>query len=301
MNLKNPSEKLLAWLYPFTLLFCAAAIVAAIVNATALWAYPVYAFAAIALFYAVYTIVRFAPRIKAWGKAFVGRWNFTARYSSDYDFRTIVNAVAVLTFNGAYAIFLGVMGILFQSVWYGGLALYYIVLTFAQGGVLFGAYRDNQKYRHDYQKLMERRIRSYTNSGWALVTMAQVVAASLTQLVWSGWSFHYADLMIFAFAAFAFFKITMAIYNMVKVTKRKGLVTKAVRHINLASAMVSILALQTALFDAFGDGGNFRLFNALTGVVCFILITVLGAHTILDGRKQKKKLKGYGEENGRTK
>ena len=92
----------------------------------------------------------------------------------------------------------------------------------------------------------------------------------------------------------------MAIYNMVKVTKRKGLVTKAVRHINLASAMVSILALQTALFDAFGEGGDFRLANALMGFACFILITVLGAHTILDGRKQKKKLKEHGEHYGRT-
>ncbi len=299
-SLKKPNGKLLAWLYPLTILFCVAAIVVASVDATAVWTYPVYAFAAILLFYAVYTLVRVAPTIKAWGKELVKRWRFTARYLSDYDFRTIVNAVTALTFNGAYFIFLGVMGVLFRSVWYGGLALYYIVLTFAQGGVLFGAYRDNKKYRHNYQKLMERRIRSYTNSGWALVAVAQVVAASLTQLVWSGWSFHYADLMIFAFAAFAFVKIGMAIYNLFKVTKRKGVVTKAVRHINLASAMVSILALQTALFDAFGEGGDFRLFNALTGVGCFILITILGAHTILDGRKRKKKLKELGDQNGRT-
>lgn len=295
-KIKEPSGKILAFLYPLTVLFCAGAIVGVIINSAAVWVYPLYAFAAISLFYSVYTIVRFAPAIKETFRFTVKKWKFTERLTEDYEFRTIVFAVCGFVFNGLYAVFLGVMGVAFSSVWYGGLAFYYIALTMVKGGVLIGSHRDNQRYKEDFKSLLENRTRWYIRSGWSLVLTAQVLALSVIQLVWSGWSFHYADLMIFAFAAFAFAKITMAIYNMVKVTKRNGIVTKAVRHINLASACVSILALQTALFDAFGEGGDFRLANALMGIAVFIVITLLGVYTVVDGRKRMKRYKNNEQE-----
>ncbi len=294
-NFKKPSGKSLAIIYPLTVLFCAGALVGAVINSTAVWAYPLYAFAAVFLFYSVYTLIRFAPAIKENSLLVIKKWKFTERLAEDYEFRTIVFAVCGFLFNGLYALFLGVMGIIFLSVWYGGLSFYYLVVAIVKGGILIGAERDNQKYKDDFKSLMQSRTRWYIRSGWSLVLTAQVVALSLIQLVWSGWSFHYADLMIFAFAAFAFLKIAMAIYNMVKVTKRNGIVTKAVRHINLATACVSILALQTALLDTFGGGGDFRFVNALTGGGVFIVIVLLGAYTIADGRKRLKKYSAVNE------
>ncbi|MBQ7370095.1 MAG: hypothetical protein IJW58_03870 [Clostridia bacterium] len=288
-KLKKPNGKILTALYPVTILFCVGAITVVVLDATAVWGYPIYALAAITLFYSTYTLIRFAPNVKEWFTQTVQKWWFSKRLSEDYEFRTIVFAVCGFVFNGVYALFLGVMGIVFHSVWYGGLAFYYIVVTAVKGGILIGAERDNRKYKKDFKLLLQSRTRWYIRSGWALIITAQAVALSLIQLVWSGWSFHYADLMIFAFSAFAFFKISMAIYNLVKATKRNGIVTKAVRHINLATACVSILALQTALLDTFGGDGNFRLFNALTGMVVFIVIVILGAYTVVDGRKRLKK------------
>jgi hypothetical protein len=294
-KLNNPSVGLLALTYPLTLVFCALAIVGAVVDTTAVWTYPIYAAAAITLFYSVYTLVRFAPKIKKSVLSLVHKWDYTKRYAEDFEFRTIVNAIGVFAFNAGYAIFLAVMGVLFRSVWYGGLAFYYIVLAFVSGAILVRSHRDNKKYKDDFKTLLKRRVQAYAFSGWMLIVMAQVIAGCLVQLVWTGWSFHYADLMIFAFAAFAFLKITMAIINMIKATKRNGIVTRAVRHINLSSALVSILALQTALFDSFGGGGDFRLANALTGMAVFVFTVLLGVYTIIDGRRR---LKRYEDTNG---
>jgi len=55
--------------------------------------------------------------------------------------------------------------------------------------------------------------------------------------------------------------------------------------------MVSILALQTAMFHSFGtEGMNTGLFNALTGGAVCALTIALGVFTIMIANKKRKNL-----------
>ena len=59
---------------------------------------------------------------------------------------------------------------------------------------------------------------------------------------------------------------------------------RASKNINLADAMVSILALQTAMFHEFGTGmGDFNIgtMNAITGAVVCALTAAIGIFMIV--------------------
>ena len=96
-------------------------------------------------------------------------------------------------------------------------------------------------------------------------------------MVYANRAFEYAGLMIYASAAYAFYKIIMALYNLVKARKQSDFKIRAVRNINFAYAAVSVLALQTAMFQAFSPEADVSLYNAVTGGAVCLLIVALGA------------------------
>jgi hypothetical protein len=66
---------------------------------------------------------------------------------------------------------------------------------------------------------------------------------------------------------------------------------RAIRHINLADALVSILALQTAMFKEFAIGQNVGVYNAVTGGVVCALTLALGTFMIVTAEKRSRILK----------
>lgn len=91
------------------------------------------------------------------------------------------------------------------------------------------------------------RIRVYRTGGILLIVLTLALSAAVVQMVYANRAFEYAGLMIYASAAYAFYKIIMALYNLVKARKQSDFKIRAVRNINFADAAVSVLALQTAM------------------------------------------------------
>lgn len=106
--------------------------------------------------------------------------------------------------------------------------------------------------------------------------------------------FEYAGLLIYAVAAFTFYKLTLAIYNIFKARKHNDLYIQNIRNINLASALISIIMLQVAMFQAFSPTSNMGIANALTGAGVSVIILVLGIFMIV---KENKKLKAINKES----
>jgi len=85
-------------------------------------------------------------------------------------------------------------------------------------------------------------------------------------------AFTYAGTMIYAAAAYAFLKLSLAIRNLVRAKRYDDAVVQSLRNINFAAALVSLLGLQTALISAFSDGGMFIMNAVSGGAVCFLII-----------------------------
>ncbi len=290
-ELKNPKAALLIPMYALTLVSVVGSLVLVIIGfekniAVEILAYVCFALAAITLAYTIYTLIRVIPRIKAWTINKLESNPTTARMLQSYGFRTIVFAIGTFSLSIAYSLFNGAMGIVYRSIWYGALAAYYIALALMRGGVLL--YHSKRK-GEAFDELSQ--LKTYKNCGILLCVVNLALSSAMAQMIFSDRAFSYAGWTIYAFAAYAFFKITMSVLNFFKAKKQREYTVEAIRNINLTDATVSILALQTALLGTFSTGEvDISLFNTLTACAVTIVTLGLGIYMIVKANKRRKEI-----------
>ena len=256
----------------------------------AILAYTLFGIAACSLAYSVYLLIRFAPKVKKGIIDWAEKYEFTRSLLRNYGFRTIVLTIGSFSLSIAFGIYNGVLGIMMKSIWFGALAAYYIFLALLRGSVLTYHRKKKAKKREDSYST---RTRVYRKCGFWLLILNVALSAAIAQMIFSNRKFEYAGWTIYAFAAYAFYKITMSIINLFKARKQTDLTVQAIRNVNLADAAVSILALQTALLGTFGSEGlNVALFNTLTGIAVSLLSIGIGVQMIAYANKKLKEIRG---------
>lgn len=254
-----------------TLALIAVSIYLLVTEQNAVYFYFLYGITAIFLSLTVWHIIVFVPKIKQSLIEAMNKRKFTAAIINDYGFRAVTFSTLAFTVNVAYAVFNGAMGIISRSVWFGALSLYYIVLSALKAYVIIGSRRIN-KLTNDRPLLLAR---MYRNCGISLIILSIALSGAVAQMALTDQGFKYADIMIYVAACYAFYKITIAIIQFVKSRRHGRTINETFGLINLSDGLVSILALQTALLAAFGEGNN-KLYNAITGTAVMLMIIAIG-------------------------
>lgn len=196
--------------------------------------------------------------------------------------------------NLIYAIFNGVIGFMNFSARYVSLAVYYLLLcvmrflAVAYAGRVYQVKVPWRKRNPEKEDSLETRSwRVYRNCKILFSMMRIALGGAVIMLVSGEGGKSYQGLLIYAVATYTFYKLGMAIRNMIKVRKEKSLLLVTLRNISYADALVSLLSLQTALFAAFGqDSGELiPLMNALTSAGVCLMILGIGIYMV---RKSKK-------------
>ena len=205
---------------------------------------------------------------------------------SDFFRNPRIQLLIQFVVNLAFAIYNGTIAIIIESVWFGALATYYILLIILRGGILIYHARRRKAIKNgqteDVTYLRDTKV--YGTCGILLVLLPIALSFAIMQMVRANDSFVHTGVTIYAYALYAFYKIGMAIYNFVKTRKMHEMTVRASKNINLADAMVSILALQTAMFHEFGTGmGDFNIgtMNAITGAIVCALTAAIGIFMIV--------------------
>ena len=292
-KLKNPPVWLLVLTYVLTVASATGALLILLVDYEgtflAVVAYALFGLAAISLSYTVYTLVLFAPKMRRAIIDWAEKYEFTYSLLRNYGFRTIILTIGSFAMSVAYGVFNGVLGVIGRSVWYGALSAYYIFLAFLRGGVLL-YHRRKKKNEGELDNDLVR-AKTYRNCGVLLLVLNVALSSAIAQMIFDEQSFSYGGWTIYAFAAYAFYKITMSIVNLVRARKQNDLTVQAVRNVNLVDGAVSILALQTALLNTFvEEGTNISLFNTLTGSAISLFAVGLSIFMIVKANKRMKQL-----------
>ena len=193
-------------------------------------------------------------------------------------------------FSIIYAIFKFSAGVYYRSVWIGAVAVYYIIVSLMRFGLI-----KRYRYNLQYEDEREQRIfglKSYRFCGVLMFLLNIAVTGLVIQLIWHGETYRYPGFLIYAFAAYSFYCIGMAVRNMAKHRKLETPVLAAAKMLSFACALMSILATQTAMLTQFGDGNTAfaRFMNAATGSgVCF-LIFGLAVWMVRRANKEMKKM-----------
>ena len=299
--LKNPRG---AWLIVAWLLgigAAAASIAVVVLGAEGGWVYAVYLAAAVLLAYAIYALVRFVPRATAAVSSFVKKYPLLGKWMGTYEARTLLFAACSFVINVGYVVLNIVMAALMSSIWYAALAAYYFALGALRYAVLFGT-RKAKKNAQTERGLAAEKLRIYRNCGIALLIIEGVFMFAVAQFVLSGGGSiaelaaqnmrTYMMITMISSAAFTFYKMTLSIVNLVKVHKMTDPELWALRNINLAAALVSLLALQTTmtLFLSQPLTREMSVFNGIVGLVVVLIVAGLGIVMIIRANKKKKLL-----------
>ena len=277
-------------LFVFYILFACtltAAIAFAILAPTqTILCYVCYAFAAAGLVYFVYTIVYLAPKIKNSTVRAMHRHRFTDNLLNDYGFRTVVFATVGFVVNIGYALLQTIVGIVARSIWNIAIAAFYFVLIALKGIAFLGGKRAKYNF--------EKTRKVYRICGCLLFLLAATLTGIVILMNKTNMHFEYAGMMIYAAAAYTFYKIIAAAVQFSKANKRGGLVVQALRNFNLADALYSVFVLQAAMIQAFGSAQN-AFANNITGAAVALLISGIGLFMIVKSHTLKPPPDGDGE------
>lgn len=231
---------------------------------SALWAYPVYLASAYAL-----TVdgIWLAPRAVLWIR----------KQTSGKKASMGQNLLHSLWLNLGYAVFQLGMGLFHGSGWLVSNGLYYGMLSLIYRILVTAERKEKDGWR------------AYTLCGWCLLILNLTMSGMVFQMIWRGEGDSYPGFVVYAVAAYTFYKLVIAIIQLVHSRHNNAPLLGAARNLAHTEALMSLFSLQTALFASFGQEFAYQhLLNTLTGTaVC--LLTVLGAvGMIFHGNRRRR-------------
>lgn len=205
-------------------------------------------------------------------------------YLTDADLRARVSLNTSLVVNVVYSVFKLVLGLVYGSFWFLAEAEYYILLTALRLWLI----KSNKKYSDN----KKRAWKSFGICGVCLLAQNFFMACIMLQVVFRGKVYEYPGLVVFATAAFTFYRLILSIVQTVKYRSAHNPVLSASKRLNLSAALMSLFALQTALLTQFGGGSgtSYALANSATGVAVCASVICIAVQMITESRKNLTKL-----------
>jgi len=254
--------------------------------------YFVYAFSTYTLAVTVLQVIGRVQQIR--------RWSHTNRhmhrYLTDTRLRFVISLNTGFGISVAFAVLKMIFGYVYQSYWLMSIGIYYIILSGLRFILL---YRDRLSKREEKSAINRmHQLKSYRFCGCMMFGLNLAMSGMVFQMIWYKESYRYPGFLVFAFAAYAFYALTMAIINLIKYWNMDNPILTAAKKLSLATALMSVFALQSALLVQFG-GGDERfqfIMNSLTGFAVCLAIFLLALNMIRGANREIKKMHDYIKE-----
>lgn len=210
--------------------------------------------------------------------------SFAVKLINDPRQRILFTAMASLAVNAAYAIYNGVLGFVYGSLWFLTLSAYYIILSVMR----FAAVLCGIKGVQDQEFVMRF-------TGVMLIILSFVLAGSVYYSIRFEVARASGTIVMITIATYTFYKVTAAFIKASKTVKRRIFLFTALRSIACADAAASLLSLQRSMLVSFEgmSASEIRLMNTLTGIgVClFIFVSGVASALGITGGKGNGKIK----------
>ncbi len=206
-------------------------------------------------------------------------------YRNDAVFRTRVSLYTSFSVNLLYVVLNIVSYLLYRSMWFTVLAVYYATLALMRFMLV--------KYTIGVNYIGE--LKRAVLCASVLLTVNFALSGAVLMIMYRDKGFEYHGVLIYAVAAYTFYITVHAIVDMVKYRKYNSPVMMTAKIIALSSALVSMLALETAMFSQFGQDmskANQNLMIALTGAGVSIAVISMSVYMIVHSCKEIKRIKG---------
>lgn len=160
-----------------------------------------------------------------------------------------------LALNVFYAALKLVCGALYRSVWFGTLAVYYLLLAVMRFVLLRHARQSG------FGADVAAELRRYRSCGLILMLMNVALSGVVVLVVRGNEDFRYPGYRIYLMAMYVFYNIITAVRNVAKYRRYNSPAMSAAKAVSLAAALVSMLSLETAMLAQFDNGANPEAFR----------------------------------------
>lgn len=209
-----------------------------------------------------------------------------SRYLREDMFRAETGLYQGFFINLLYAGIKMFSGILYRSVWFITLAVYYILLAIMRASLLHYVRKSGKDKVSEWKR--------YRLCGIILLFMNIALTGIVILVIHQNSGFEYPGMLIYVMAMYAFYAAITAVRNVVKFRKYGSPVMSAAKVINLTAALVSMLSLETAMLTQFGaaDDPLFRqIMTACTGAGISLIVLGMAVFMIVRSTKQMKYIK----------
>lgn len=209
------------------------------------------------------------------------------RILDDPDLRRKIGIAGGLCIDIFWAAANLVFGVKDVSVWLITLGVYYLVFALARGLVLTRLHTTQRQTDETSYKI--ERI-----CGALLLISTFVLSGIVTLTITGDGSFIYSGLLIYAVATYAFYALISSIVGFFRLRKHEDPLIVANARINLAIALVSLFALEIAMFSEFAteqDAALVFVMPILTGAVIAVILIIMGVHSIINASASLNSMK----------
>lgn len=206
-----------------------------------------------------------------------------SKYLKEAMFRAEASLYQGFFINILYAGIKLFSGILYSSVWFVTLAVYYILLALMRASLLHYVRKDGKSKVSEWRR--------YRLCGIILLFMNVALTGIVVLVVYKNSGFEYPGMLVYAMAMYAFYAAITAVRNVVKFRRYGSPVMSAAKVISLTAALVSMLSLETAMLTQFGaaDDPLFRqIMTASTGAGISIIVLGMAIFMIVRSTNQMK-------------
>ena len=287
MNWKKLGRALL-FPHPAVLaLLCVAAVMLLIYSLVALETADVVSIAAYTLsFYAMTALCLRIPAIVRFVQRFRRENPYYLLYKNDVQLRMNITLYGAFGFNAAYALFQLCLGLWHHSAWFYAMAGYYFLLA-CMRLTLARTVREHVPGEDPDLEWRKHRL-----CGVLLAVITLTLFVFTMYFVFQTRTFLHHEITTITMAAYTFSALTLAIVNVVRYRKYNSPAISAAREISLASASVSLLTLENAMFTAFGQDSSEifqRVMLGATGAAVMLFVTGMALSMIVQACRKLRR------------
>ncbi|MGI6009916.1 MAG: hypothetical protein ACOX8H_00265 [Ruminococcus sp.] len=218
------------------------------------------------------------------------------RCLDEHVYRTKISLYPSLVINFLYAGLKLFSGIRYRSVWFGTLAVYYILLAVMRFFLLnYLRRKDGNTGENQREELKRCRM-----CGIVLGVLDWALAGIIILVVTKDSGFTYPGILIYLMALYTFYAVITAVMNVIRFRKYGSPVISAAKVISLTAALVSMLSLETAMLTRFGGTEDIALQKGMvtaTGTAVTAVVFVMAGYMVLRTTMEINKLKNSGGRN----
>lgn len=212
-----------------------------------------------------------------------------SHYLNNTKLRARISLYQGLFINSLFAVFHVLASWIYTSLWFAAVASYHLILSVMRF-LLLRSEQMRSKLETDEEKMVHE-LHQYKLTGRLLLVLNIAMVGLIVQIIWKDRGMHPLGPMIYAFACYTLYSLTVTIINMVKFLKMERPILSAAKMLSVAGALMSILTLQTAMMTQFNDNPLFRRnMNTLTGTSVSLIVIAMAVFMVIRAKRALKKL-----------